>query len=125
MFKGWTFQPSCSACGVAYERMEGYWLGAMIVNMAVTLGTFLVVLVGGMALTWPDVAWTALTVATIAVTVVVPVAFHRWSRTIWMALEVRVHPLEPEEREAARARLRRGSSGTGHDEVTDNRRRSP
>ena len=114
VFDGWACQPSCPVCGVAFERMDGYWLGAMIVNTAVTLAVFLAVLVGGMLLTWPDVPWTALTVATIGVNIVVPVLFHRWSRTIWMALEVRVHPLEPEESAAARNRLRPdATTGTG------------
>lgn len=104
VFDGWKTRESCPRCGLAFARVDGFWLGAMIVNTAVTLFVFLAVFVGGMLLTWPTVPWTGLAVATIAVNVVVPVAFYRWSRTIWMALEARVHPIEPEESAAARNR---------------------
>lgn len=90
---------SCPACHLVYERMPGYWLGAMMFNFAFTAGAFLIVLVAGMALTWPDVPWSTLTWVGLAIGAVVPILAFPWSRTIFAALELRVRP--PEESDFA------------------------
>ena len=87
-----------------FEREPGYWVGAMIINMAATLIAFLGTIGLGISLTWPDVAWDALFVATIAVALLVPVLFYPWSKSIWMATELSYHRLE--EREQFEASLR-------------------
>lgn len=94
----------CSRCGLEFEREEGYWVGAMIINTTVTFATFLVVFGGSIVLTWPDVPWPAVLVVTIAVNVVIPVWFYPVSKTLWMALELSWHPLEEDELAAASAR---------------------
>lgn len=105
-FVSWSrVHESCPACGFAFEREHGYWVGAMIVNTTITFALFLVVLVGGMVLTWPDVPWTPLLVATVLVMLVVPIGLYPWSKSIWMAVELSYHQLEPEERAAAAARV--------------------
>jgi hypothetical protein len=91
----------CPECGLRFEREQGYWIGAMIIDTAVTFATFLLVFVGGMVITWPDVPWTGLLVTTIAVNAVVPVVFYPWAKTLWTAMELSWHPLEPAEIEAA------------------------
>ena len=89
LFTSWsTMVESCPTCGRRFEREEGYWLGAMIVNIAVTEGLFVLVLVGGMVLTWPDVPWTPLLIVAIAVNIIVPILFYPRSKTIWVALDV-------------------------------------
>ncbi len=77
----------CPGCGLHFERSPGYWLGAMTINLAVTMGVFLVLFIGGLVVLWPDVPWTAMTVALVAVMVVTPIAIHPWSRLAWVALE--------------------------------------
>lgn len=96
---------SCPTCGYTFVREDGYWLGSMIVNIAVTEAVFLVVLVGGMALTWPDVPWTTLLIASIAVNATVPFLIHPFARTIWVALDLGfLQRLEVAEDEEERAR---------------------
>jgi hypothetical protein len=94
----------CDHCGVHFEREEGYWVGALIINTTVTFGTFLIIFVGGILLTWPDVPWTAVGVVTIAANAAIPVAFYPVSKSLWLALEMGWHPLEPNEVEAASRR---------------------
>ena len=72
-------------------------MGALIINMAVALIVFLVTLVGGIALTWPDPPWNVLSAATIGVMLVVPIVFYPWSKSIWMAIELSYHKLEEKE----------------------------
>jgi uncharacterized protein (DUF983 family) len=95
IFRRWfTLVERCPGCGLRFEREEGYWVGALIVNLAVTSAAFLVVLVGGMIAFWPDVPWVGLTVAAVLVNVVVPIVFYPFSKTIWMALDVALHRMD-------------------------------
>ena len=98
---------NCPQCGLHFEREEGYWVGALIINTAVAFGTFIVLFVGGIALSWPDVPWTLLGVTTIAAMAVVPVLFYPLSKTTWMALELSWHPLEEGEIAGAATRATR------------------
>lgn len=102
LFDGWwTMKPNCPTCGMKFERDAGYGTGAMIVNTAVTIGMFLLVFVGIMVATWPDVPWTAALVITIGVNLVVPVVFYPWSKTIFLGMDLAVRPLSETETAAA------------------------
>lgn len=93
----------CPGCGHRFQREPGYWVGAMIIITVITFGLFLLVFVGGMVLTWPDVPWNLLAVVTILANLVVPAALYPVAKTLWVALELGWNPLEPEEAtEAAR-----------------------
>jgi hypothetical protein len=83
-----TLRESCTRCGLYFEREEGYWVGALIINTTVAFGTFILLFVGGMLLTWPDVPWTALGVVTVGVMAILPILFYPLSKTIWMAIEM-------------------------------------
>lgn len=80
-------QPSCPTCGLAFEREEGYWVGAMIVIFALVEVVFGLVLVLGIVLTWPDVPWTALLVAGLVLNGVVPFVGYGWAKAIWLGLD--------------------------------------
>lgn len=82
---------TCPKCGWWFEREDGYWLGAMTINMALVLVAFLASFGAGLALTWPDVPWTGLTVAVAAAMVVVPLLGFGHSRTIWTAIYFVMH----------------------------------
>lgn len=77
----------CEACGLKFEREPGYWVGATIVNTTIIFATFLLIFVGGIALTWPDVPWIPLLIVLIAVNPVVPIVVYPLSKTLWAALE--------------------------------------
>ena len=112
LFHRWfTLRDRCPGCGLRFEREEGYWVGAMIVNIAVTELAFLVVLVGGMALTWPQVPWGWLTFVAVAVNGVVPIVFYPFSKTIWMALDVLLHRMDRQDHEVAGDGDARGQVG--------------
>ena len=86
LFRRWvTMVDTCPRCGLTYEHEEGYWTGAMMINLAVTMGVFLVVFVGYMVLAWPDVPWTGVLIAVIAANVVTPIVFYPVSKTLWVA----------------------------------------
>jgi uncharacterized protein (DUF983 family) len=82
----YTMRDRCLQCGTAFEREEGYWVGAMIVLIGATEVLFGLWFVGGMLLTWPDVPWTLLLVGGIVLNLVFPVLGYSWSKTAWMGL---------------------------------------
>ncbi len=81
-----TIREQCPNCGLEFEREEGYWLGAMVVAMALVIITFTAIFLGGIALTWPDPPWTTLLIATVAANLVVPVVLYPWCMTAWMGI---------------------------------------
>lgn len=89
----------CPGCGYSFEREEGYWVGAMIVNIGAAQVLFFAVFLGGLLLTWPDVPWTLLTVAGLVLMAVFPVWFYPRTKTLWVWLDQTVHPYTGEERD--------------------------
>lgn len=102
-----TMVDDCPGCGLHFERDAGYWIGAMIIATAFALAAFLAVFAAGIALMWPEVRWNLIIVATIAATGIVPVFGYPTSRTVWVALDLSVRPLEADEISQAAARLDR------------------
>jgi hypothetical protein len=98
----------CRGCGLEFEREEGYWVGAVVINTTVTFVTFVVLLLGMTFATWPDVPWGVVMGVTVAVNALVPIIFYPVSRTLWSAMELTWHPLEQGEVDAAAARLAGG-----------------
>ena len=96
---------NCDGCGLHFEREPGYWVGAMIINTIVIFSTFLLSFGGLVLLTWPEVPWTTVLSATLLINLVVPTVFYPLSKTVWLALELSWHPLEPAEIEAAADRV--------------------
>ncbi len=88
----------CPTCGHRYEYEEGYWVGAMAINIGIAITVFFVLFVGGIALTWPDVAWTPLLVITLVVMGFGPWLWYRPSKTIWVWMDTRVLPYEGKRR---------------------------
>jgi hypothetical protein len=89
-------------------------LGAVTINTIVTFGAILVVLVVGMIASYPDLAVVPIVVACLVVAVVVPIVVFPFTYTIWGAIDLAMHPLQPAEADdAARALVGRPATGTG------------
>ncbi len=110
LFSSWfRLGEHCPGCGYRFAREEGFWLGAYLINFAVTEG-----LLGGLLFAYilvaaadPDTSMVPVVVAGVAAAVVGPLAFFPFSRTIWAAIDLAMRPLEPaEEAEAVLARTR-------------------
>ncbi len=88
----------CPGCGYSFAREEGYWVGGMIVNLGVAQILFMATFLTGTALTWPDVPWTALIAAGVVLMVGLPIWLYPRSKTLWIWLDLRLHPYADEER---------------------------
>ena len=82
-------------CGWRYEREEGYWTGAMAVNLAVAE-----LIVAAIAV--PFSAYLALThqslvplVFLLPIPILLPFLLYRHSKSLWMAIDFLLHPASP------------------------------
>jgi uncharacterized protein (DUF983 family) len=82
----------CPRCQHLYAREPGYWVGAIIVNLAVTEVLFGVFFVGGIFATAPEVQWLPLLVIGAVTNVLVPLLFFPLSKTVWVALDLYFNP---------------------------------
>lgn len=104
-FASWfKMHTDCPGCGLHFEREPGFWVGAVTINTVVIFATFLVTFGGMVLLTWPEVPWAAVLIVTLTINLLVPTLFYPLSKTIWLALELSWHPLEPHEIEMAAQR---------------------
>lgn len=93
----WEMSGRCSRCAIEFEREEGYWTGAMAINLIVTELVFAAVMVAVVVSTWPDVPMLPLLIAGLIVNGSVSVVFYPIAKTIWIAIDLLLHPLEPNE----------------------------
>ena len=104
LYTGWfRMHERCAACGLRYEREQGYFVGAIYVNYAVTVlvaaGTVLV-------LDWTvGLTLTAQLEIGVALGVLFPVLFFRYARSLWLSLDYLVTTAD-ERRERQRSARR-------------------
>ena len=98
LFTGWLkMRPRCPRCGMRFEREEGFFLGAFVVNFGVMLITLALFIGIGVAVTLPDPPPGKLALGGMVVGVLVPIFFYPMSRTFWSAIDLIMKPLEPDE----------------------------
>lgn len=87
----------CPRCGLKLERIEGHWTGALGINTIVVFGAMLITLLVGVFITWPEPQLTAMVVVGLFVALAGPFIFFPFSKTIWLAIDVAIRPVEPSE----------------------------
>jgi uncharacterized protein (DUF983 family) len=87
--RGFTMYDNCTVCGWRFEREEGYWTGAMAVNLVVT-ELLIVVVIFPLAVSGVPAAW--MLGFGIPGTIIVPILFYRHSKSLWMAIDFLLHP---------------------------------
>lgn len=84
----------CPRCGWHFEREQGYWVSAIIVNTAVTMALFGIFFVGVLIATIPDVRWGPVLLVAAITNVVFPIFFFPVSKTVWVAIDLFFHPAQ-------------------------------
>lgn len=96
LFTGWlTMRPACPTCGRPFEGTgsdEGFFLGAFVINFAVTEGVLGLALLVAFVLTLPDPPLVMLCVIVVPLMVVAPIAFYPFSKTIWAVFDIMMRP---------------------------------
>jgi hypothetical protein len=72
---------ACPECGLRFERGESddYWLGAVLVA------------------TWSDPPWRAILWLGAVQMIVTPIAFYPFAKALWLALDLCVRPVRPDD----------------------------
>ncbi|HSE98683.1 MAG TPA: DUF983 domain-containing protein [Blastocatellia bacterium] len=82
----------CSHCGLLFAREQGYFVGAIYINVVVTesllLFTFLAYLIAG-AVNDQTVYYTLFVLA-----IAVPLLFFHHSRSLWLAIDHMIDPIK-------------------------------
>jgi uncharacterized protein (DUF983 family) len=91
LFRSWfAMNTVCAVCDLKFERAQGYWVGAIYINYAVTT----VIAVTGYFAAWhwlnAPLAWQLAGWG--AFTVLFPLWFFRYSRSVWLAVEYGLNP---------------------------------
>jgi len=87
---GFTINDHCSNCGWIFEREEGYWTGAIAVNLVVaeTIAAAIAIPLAIMQVSPALVMGIG-----IPLVIALPILFYRHSNGFWMALDFMIHPV--------------------------------
>lgn len=96
LFTRWfRMKERCPRCGYLFEREEGFFLGAYVINLAIAQGVVIVAAVVPAIVLLarnPDTSVVPIVVAGIVGAVVAPLAFYPFSKTIWTAFDLMLRP---------------------------------
>lgn len=99
IFASWSrLRAHCPTCGLRLDRGESdYFIGAYLVNLVAI--ELLVALLGAIVVvtTYPRVPWTGLEWAAVALSVVGAIACYPLSQVLWLAADLWLRPLTPQE----------------------------
>jgi hypothetical protein len=96
MFEGFfQLRDRCPRCNFPLQREEGHWLGAVGINMIVTLGLLFVTMLVAFLLTIDERRALPVVIPCLLVACLTPVLFFGSSHTLWSAIELAMNPLEP------------------------------
>jgi uncharacterized protein (DUF983 family) len=101
LFTGWfRMKERCPRCGYLFEREEGFFLGAYVINLAIAQGLVIVLAVVPAIVLLsrnPDTSIVPIVVGGILGAVLGPVAFYPYSKTIWTAFDLIMRPVSSRE----------------------------
>jgi uncharacterized protein (DUF983 family) len=106
----WTMVEDCPTCGHHFEREDGFFAGALAINIIVTGGLFTIVFVIGLILTVPEVPVAPLLAILVPIVVLTPILYYPFSKTVWVAVD-RAFLQHLDQNEVTDEQYRRGGAG--------------
>ncbi len=105
LFTRWfRMKERCPGCGYLFEREEGFFLGAYVINLAIAQGLVILLAIVPLIVrlaTDPDAGILPFVLGGLVGAVVAPMVFYPWSKTIWTAFDLMLRPVavrEPADR---------------------------
>jgi len=88
LFRRWfTIVDDCPRCDLHFEREQGYWAGALAINIGIAGVVFVVAFAVGLVLTVPDVPVGPFLAVLVPLMIIVPTFAYPFSKTIWVAVD--------------------------------------
>lgn len=82
----------CPRCAYKFEREEGFFLGAYVINLGVTQVAVVAYIAIAIVATLPDPPMLVLASGGAAVAVLTPLIAYPVSKTLWTAIDLIMHP---------------------------------
>ena len=105
LFTRWfRMKERCPRCGYLFEREEGFFLGAYVINLAFAQGMVILLAIVPLIVRLagdPQASVLPFVVGGLVGAVVGPMVFYPWSKTVWTAFDLMLRPLavrEPTDR---------------------------
>lgn len=89
----------CPVCGLRYEREEGYWTGAVAVNLVATVILIAFALVP-LAIVFASAHQPLFLflLVSLPIPLIFPLLFFRHAKSLWINIDFLINPVEPDER---------------------------
>ena len=88
LFRHWFHMfEDCPRCGLHFEREQGYFAGALAINLVLVGGAFAVVFITILVLTIPDLPIAFTLAVCIPIVAIGPIIAYPFSKTIWVAVD--------------------------------------
>ncbi len=87
----------CPRCGLHFQRVPGQWLGSWFINICLAQVLALGIVLGGSLASYPHPRIVPLAVCGGLAMVLFPIWFFPYSRTLWLAIDLAMRPLEFDE----------------------------
>ncbi|HLT18452.1 MAG TPA: DUF983 domain-containing protein [Thermomicrobiales bacterium] len=99
IFKGYfAMRDECPRCGLDLVREQGYYVGAMIVNIAAAELLAIVLIIIATIWTWPDIPVWEIVIIGVVVNLLFPIVFYPLTKTLWLAIDLAYfNKLDPED----------------------------
>ena len=101
LFTRWfRMKERCPRCRYRFEREEGFFLGAYVINLAFAQGMVILLAVVPLIVRLaddPDASILPFVVGGLVGAVAGPVVFYPWSKTVWTAFDLMLRPLAARE----------------------------
>lgn len=88
---------TCPRCGLRFQRVPGQWLGSWFINICLAQVLALGIVLGGSLATYPHPQIVPLAIFGALTMVGFPFWFFPYSRTLWLAIDLAMRPLEFDE----------------------------
>jgi len=96
LFTRWfRMKERCPGCDYRFEREEGFFLGAYVINLAIAQGLVILLAIVPLIVRMasdPDAGVWPFVVGGLVGAVVAPMFFYPWSKTIWTAFDLMLRP---------------------------------
>jgi len=101
LFTRWfRMKERCPRCGYLYEREEGFFLGAYVINLAIAQSLVILLAIVPLIVRLagdPEASVVPFVVGGLVGAVVAPMFFYPWSKTVWTAFDLMLRPVSASE----------------------------
>lgn len=91
IFNGWfTLKERCPHCHTLFATEDGYFLGSYVINLVLT--SFIVIAVALWMIVGSDMSVIQMQITAVVLAVVIPLFLYPYSLSLWMTLDLVLHP---------------------------------